>query len=279
MALDARWWLWIGVALFVGIAGYIWLSHLGSSQLEPTVLSLENIPESRLLLARTSAGMIEYRRIPIKLSPYFRERSHEFSYVLGGRAVGFIKNQDVDVHKDFLLIIPRRTAVGLRVTSVEPLEILSFYAPAPDALDEVQVFIGDTLPPGDPSSLQPIPLPIHESDIKPQVINLVTLENKELPKGSSAFEWGYLARSDVGSVALVRVTERVALRERSVHFLYIRQGQARITVGEKVLEATANQVVILPNAAVRTIERLGTERLELLLLSAPALRERDFLLP
>jgi mannose-6-phosphate isomerase-like protein (cupin superfamily) len=111
------------------------------------------------------------------------------------------------------------------------------------------------------------------------VINLATLENKELPKGSSAFEWGYLARSDVGSVALVRVTGRVALRERSVHFLYIRQGQARITVGEKVLEATANQVVILPNTAVRTIERLGTERLEFLLFSAPALRERDFLLP
>ena len=223
--------------------------------------------------------MVEYRRIPIKLSPYFRERSHEFSYVIGGRAVGFIKNQDVEAQRDSLFIIPRRTAVGLRVTSPEPLEILSVYAPAPDALDEVQVFIGDTLPPGDPSSLQPIPLPIHESDIKPQTINLALLENKELPKGSSAFEWGYLARSDLGSVALVRVTGRVALRERSVHFLYIRQGQARLTVGEKILEATAGQVVILPNAAARTIERLGPERLEFLLFSAPGLREKDFLLP
>ncbi len=277
--MEARWWVWIGVAIFVAIAGYIWLSSLGSSPLEPTVLSLENIPESRLTLARTPAGMVEYRRIPIKLSPYFRERSHEFSYVLGGRAVGFIKNQDVEAQRDSLFIIPRRTAVGLRVTSPEPLEILSVYAPAPDALDEVQVFIGDILPPGDPSSLQPIPLPIHESDIKPQIINLALLENKELPKGSSAFEWGYLARSDVGSVALVRVTGRVALRERSVHFLYIRQGQARLTVGEKILEATAGQVVILPNAAARTIERLGTERVEFLLFSAPGLREKDFLLP
>jgi len=276
--LDARWWIWIGVAVFAGLLAYFWLST-PSSSLEPTVLSLEGLVESRLVLARTPAAMVEYRRIPIKLSPYFRERSHEFSYVLGGRAVGFIKNQDVEVQRDSLFILPRRTAVGLRVISPEPLEILSVYAPAPDALDEVQVFIGDILPPGDPSSLQPIPLPIHESDIKPQVINLATLENKELPKGSSAFEWGYLARSDVGSVALVRVTERVVLRERSVHFLYIRQGQARLTVGEKMLEATAGQVVILPNAPARTIERLSTERLEFLLFSAPGLREKDFLLP
>ena len=276
--MDARWWIWIGVAVFAGLLAYFWLST-PSSSLEPTVLSLEGLVESRLVLARTPAAMVEYRRIPIKLSPYFRERSHEFSYVLGGRAVGFIKNQDVEVQRDSLFILPRRTAVGLRVISPEPLEILSVYAPAPDALDEVQVFIGDILPPGDPSSLQPIPLPIHESDIKPQMINLATLENKELPKGSSAFEWGYLARSDVGSVALVRVTERVVLRERSVHFLYIRQGQARLTVGEKMLEATAGQVVILPNAPARTIERLSTERLEFLLFSAPGLREKDFLLP
>lgn len=276
--MDARWWVWIGVALFVVLLTYFWLST-PSSPLEPTVLSLEGLAENRLVLARTPAGMLEYRRVSIKLSPYFRERSHEFSYVLGGRAVGFIKNQDVEVQRDSLLIIPRRTAVGLRVTSPEPLEILSVYAPAPDALDEVQVFIGDILPPGDPSSLQPIPLPIHESDIKPQVIALGALENKELPKGSSAFEWGYLARSDVGSVALVRVTGRIALRERSTHFLYIRRGQARITVGEKILEATAGQVVILPNAAARTIERVDTESLEFLLFSAPALREKDFLLP
>ncbi|MCL6642553.1 MAG: hypothetical protein K6T71_04430 [Candidatus Bipolaricaulota bacterium] len=189
--MDARWWVWIGVAVFAGLLAYFWLST-PSSPLEPTVLSLEGLAESRLMLARTPGSMLEYRRIPIRLTPYFRERSHEFSYVVGGRAVGFIKNQDVEVQRDSLLIIPRRTAVGLRVTSPEPLEILSVYAPAPDALDEVRVFIGDTLPPGDPSSLQPIPLPIHESDIKPQVITLGTLENKELPEGRSAFECWYL---------------------------------------------------------------------------------------
>lgn len=275
--MDARWWVWIGLAVFAGVLGYIWLSTPNLAQLEPAVLSLENIAASRMMLARTPAGQLEYRQIPIKLPLYFRERSHEFSYVLQGRAVGFLKNQDIEVQRDSLLIIPRRTALGLRVTSTESLEILSFYAPAPDALDEVQVFIGDTLPPGDPSSLQPHPLPTAESDIHHQVLNLATLENKELPKGNSAFEWTYLAKSAVGSVALVRVAERVALRERSVHFLYIRQGQARIAIGEKILETAANHVVILPNAATRVIERVGTERLEFLLFSAPTLREKDLL--
>jgi mannose-6-phosphate isomerase-like protein (cupin superfamily) len=76
-------------------------------------------------------------------------------------------------------------------------------------------------------------------------------------------------------VALVRVSTHVQIRERSPHFLYIRQGQARIAVGEQTLEAHAGQVVILPNAATRIIERVGEERLEFLLFSAPALREKD----
>ncbi len=273
--MDARWWIWIGVAVFLGVAGYIWLSTLGSVQLEPAVLSLENIAESRLTLARTPAGKLEYRRVPIRLIAYFHERSHEFSYILGGRAAGFLKNQDIEIQRDSFLVIPRRTALGLRVTSVEPLEILSFYAPAPDALDEVPVLIGDVFPPGDPSSLRPQPLPTDESDIRHQVLNLATWENKELPEGSSTFEWAYLVKSTVGSVALVRVSERIQLTDRSLHFLYIRQGQARITIGEKILEAAANQVVILPHAPVRALERVGPERVEFLLFSAPALRVKD----
>lgn len=271
--MDLRWWIWIGVAVFVGIAGYIWLST--PQHLQPAVLSLADISESRIMLARTPEGKLEYRRVPIRLVAYFHERSHEFSYIVRGRATGFLKNQDIEVQHDSFLVIPRRTALGLRVTSPEPLEILSFYAPAPDALDEVQVLIGDVFPPGDPSSLRPQPLPTDEADIHPQLVNLATLENKELPKGSSAFEWTYITKSAVGSVALVRVNERVQLRERSPHFLYIRQGQARITIGEQLLEAMAGQVVILPNAATRVIERVGDERLEFLLFSAPALREKD----
>ena len=271
--MDLRWWIWIGVAVFVAIVGYIWLST--PQELTPTVLSLEGITESRLTLARTPAGKLEYRKFLTRVVPYFRERAHEFSYVLQGRAVGFLRNQDIEVQSSSFLVIPRRTALGLRVTSPEPLEILSFYAPAPNGLDEVQVLIGDVFPPGDPSSLRPVPLPTDESDISPQVFTLASWENKELPKGSSAFEWGYLAKSAVGSVALVRVSERVQLRERSPHCLYIRQGQARITVGEQILEATAGQVVILPNATIRIIERVGDEKLEFLLFSAPALREKD----
>jgi len=271
--MDARWWIWIGVAVFVGIVGYMWLST--PQQLKPAVLSLEDITESRITLARTPAGKLEYRQFLTRVAPYFRESAHEFSYILGGKAAGFLKNQDIEVQRDSFVIIPRRTALGLRVTSPEPLEILSFYAPAPDALDEVQVPVGDVLPPGDPSSLRPVPLPTDESDIPPQVFTLAGWDNKELPKGSSAFEWAYLAKSAVGSVVLVRVIERVQLKGRSPHFLYIRQGQARITVDERTLEATAGQVVILPSAPARTIERIGAERLEFLLFSAPALREKD----
>lgn len=271
--MDARWWVWIGLAVFLGLAGYIWLST--APQLEPTVLTLEGISESRVTLARTPASKLEYRQFLTRVVPYYRERAHEFSYILGGRAAGFLKNSDIEVQRDSLLIIPRRTALGLRVTSVEPLEVLSFYAPAPDALDEVQVLIGDVFPPGDPSSLRPQPLPTDESDIRPHVLNLALWENKELPEGSSEFEWAYLAKSAVGSVALVRVSERVQLKERSTHFVYIRQGQARITMGEQVLEATAGQVVILPNAATRVIERSGNERVEFLLFSAPPLRTKD----
>ncbi len=271
--MDLRWWIWMGVALFVGIVGYIWLNT--PQDLKPAVLSLEGIAESRLTLARTPAGKLEYRQFLTRVAPYFRETAHEFSYILGGKAAGFLKNRDIEVQRDSFLVIPRRTALGLRVISPEPLEILSFYAPAPDALDEVQVPVGDVLPPGDPSSLRPIPLPTDESDIHPQLVNIATLENKELPKGSSTFEWAYLAKSAVGSAALVRIHSRVQLRERSTHFLYIRQGQARITVGESILEATAGQVVILPNAPTRTIERISTERVEFLLFSAPALREKD----
>lgn len=271
--MDLRWWIWIGVAVFVATVGYIWLST--PQELKPAVLSLEGITESRLTLARTPAGKLEYRKFLTRVVPYFRESAHEFSYILGGKAAGFLKNRDIEVQRDSFLVIPRRTALGLRVTSPEPLEILSFYAPAPDALDEVQVLIGDVFPPGDPSSLRPQPLPTDESDIHPQLMNLATLENKELPKGSSGFEWGYLAKSAVGSVALVRVSERVQLRERSPHFLYIRHGQARITIGEQVLEAAPGQVVILPNAATQVIQRIGEERLEFLLFSAPAMREKD----
>ncbi|MCX8103703.1 MAG: hypothetical protein N3E42_04635 [Candidatus Bipolaricaulota bacterium] len=271
--MDLRWWIWLGVAVFVGIVGYIWLST--PQELKPTVLSLEDITETRMTLARTPAGKLEYRQFLTRVVPYFRERAHEFSYVLGGRAVGFLKNQDIEVQRDVFLVLPRRTALGLRVTSPEPLEILSFYAPAPDGLDEVQVLIGDVFPPGDPSSLRPQPLPTDESDIRPQFLNLATLANKEFPKGSSLFEWTYLARGNEGSVALMRVRERVQLRERSPHFLYIRQGQARITIGDQILEATAGQVVILPNAATRIIERLGDEPLEFLLFSAPPLHKKD----
>ncbi len=271
--MDARWWVWIGVALFVGIVGYIWVNT--PQQLQPAVLTLEGISESRIMLARTPASKLEYRQFLTRVVPYYRERAHEFSYILGGRAAGFLKNSDIEVQRDSLLVIPRRTALGLRVTSVEPLGVLSFYAPAPDALDEVQVLIGDVFPPGDPSSLRPQPLPTDESDIRPHVLNLALWENKELPEGSSEFEWAYLAKSAVGSVALVRVSERVQLEERSPHFLYIRQGQARITMGEQVLEATAGQVVILPNAATRVIERSGDERVEFLLFSAPPLRTKD----
>lgn len=271
--MDVRWWIWIGVAIFVGIVGYIWLST--PQRLEPAVLSLEGIAESRLTLARTPAGKLEYRQFLTRVVPYFRERAHEFSYILGGRAAGFLKNQDIEVQRDLFLVLPRRTALGLRVTSPEPLEILSFYAPAPDGLDEVQVLIGDVFPLGDPSSLQPQPLPSREPTLSPQIVNLALLENKELPKGSSLFEWTYLARSEEGSVALVRVDERVQLKERSPHFLYIRQGQARITIDKQILEATAGQVVILPNAPTRIIEHVGDERLEFLLFSAPALREKD----
>lgn len=271
--MDLRWWIWIAVAVFVGIAGYIWLST--PQQLKPAVLTLDDIAESRRMLARTPAGKLEYRQFLTRVVPYFHESAHEFSYILGGKAAGFLKNRDIEVQRDSFLVIPRRTALGLRVTSPEPLEILSFYAPAPDALDEVQVLIGDVFPPGDPSSLRPQPLPTDESDIYPQVVNIATLENKELPEGSSGFEWGYLTKSPVGSVALVRVSERAQLRERSPHFLYMRHGQARITVGDQILEATAGQVVILPNAATRVIERVGEERVEFLLFSAPALREKD----
>lgn len=271
--MDLRWWIWIGVAVFVAIVGYIWLST--PQELKPAVLSLDGIAESRLTLARTPAGKLEYRKFLTRVVPYFREGAHEFSYVLQGRAAGFLRNQDIEVQPGSFLVIPRRTALGLRVTSPEPLEILSFYAPAPNGLDEVQVLIGDVFPPGDPSSLRPQPLPTDESDIKPQLVNVATLENKELPEGSSLFEWTYLAKSAVGSVALVRIAERVQLREHSPHFLYIRQGQARITVGDQILEATAGQVVILPNAKTRIIERVGDGRLEFLLFSAPALRAKD----
>ncbi len=271
--MDLRWWIWIGVAVFVGIFGYIWLST--PQQLKPAVLSLEDIAESRITLARTPAGKLEYRQFLTRVVPYFRESAHEFSYILGGKAAGFLKNRDIEVQRDSFLVVPRRTALGLRVTSPEPLEILSFYAPAPNGLDEVQVLIGDVFPPGDPSSLRPQPLPTDESDIRPQLLNIALLENKELSRGSSLFEWTYLAKSDVGSVALVRVTERVQLRERSPHFLYIRQGQARITVGGQILDAIAGQIVILPNVETRIIERVGEERLEFLLFSAPALRAKD----
>jgi len=271
--MDLRWWIWIGVAVFIAIVGYIWLNT--PQELKPAVLSVESISESRITLARTPAGKLEYRKFLTRVVPYFREGAHEFSYVLQGRAVGFLKNRDIEIQPGAFLVIPRRTALGLRITSPEPLEILSFYAPAPNGLDEVQVLIGDVFPPGDPSSLRPQPLPIDESDIKPQVVHVATLENKELPKGSSLFEWTYLAKSAAGSVALVRVAERVQLKERSPHFLYIRQGQGRIIVGDQILEATAGQVVILPNAPTRIIERVGDERLEFLLFSAPALREKD----
>ncbi len=271
--MDLRWWIWIAVAVFVGIVGYIWLNT--PQQLKPAVLSLDDIVESRRALARTPDGKLEYRQFLTRVVPYFRESAHEFSYIVGGKAVGFLKSRDIEVQRDSFLVIPRRTALGLRVTSVEPLKILSFYAPAPNGLDEVQVLIGDVFPPGDPSSLRPQPLPTDESDIRPHLLNLATLENKELPKGSSAFEWGYLAKSAVGSVALVRVSKHVQLKERSPHFLYIRQGQARVTVGDQILEVTAGQVVILPNAPSRIIERVGDERLEFLLFSAPALREKD----
>ncbi len=271
--MDIRWWVWIGVAVFVGIVGYIWLKT--PQQLEPAVLSVEGIVESRITLARTPQGKLEYRQFPTRVAPYFRESAHEFSYILEGKAAGFLKNQDIEVQRDSFLVIPRRTALGLRVISPEPLKMLSFYAPTPDALDEVRVPVGDVLPPGDPSSLRPVPLPTDEADIPPRVFTLASWETKELPKGSSAFEWTYLVKSAVGSVALVRVNERVHIKERSPHFLYIRQGQAHITVGEKTLEATAGQVVILPNAPARMIERMGTERLEFLLFSAPPLREKD----
>lgn len=273
--MDARWWVWIGVTLFAGLLAYVWLSTPGSPKLEPTVLSLENISESRVTLVRTPAGKLEYRKISNRLVPYFHQKSHEFSYVFGGRAAGFIKNESIQVGPGHLLIVPQRTALGLRTASEDPLEILSFYAPAPDGLDEVQVLIGDAFPPGDPSSLRPQPLPMDESDISPGMVDLTDLGEKELAKQGSGWEWAYLAQSSPGSVALVRVTERLQLRERAIHFLYVRQGQARITVGEQVLEVTAGQVAILPNASARTIERIGAERLEFLLFSAPGLRERE----
>jgi mannose-6-phosphate isomerase-like protein (cupin superfamily) len=238
-------------------------------------LSLDNIPESRVTLARTPAGQIEYRRIPSRLVPYFHEKAHEFSYVLQGRAAGFIKNESIQTVPGHLLIVPQRTALGLRTASEEPLELLSFYAPAPDGLDEVQVLIGDAFPPGDPSSLRPQPLPMDESDVSPGMLDLTDWSEKELAKQGSGWEWAYLAQSSSGSVALVRVTGHLQLKKRSVHFLYIRQGQARITVDEKILEAMAGQLVILPNTSVRTIERLGADRLEFLLFSAPTLREKD----
>ncbi|MCS7197733.1 MAG: cupin domain-containing protein [Candidatus Bipolaricaulota bacterium] len=271
--MDPRWWIGIGVALFLALAGYIWLKT--PQELQPTVRALEGIAESRLKLARTSASELEYRKFLTRVIPYFRESAHEFSYVLRGRAVGFLKNQEIEVQPGYLLVIPRRTALGLRVISPEPLELLSVYAPAPTGLDEIQVLIGDIFPPGDPSSLHPHPLPIGESDLQPHLVNLGVWENKELPRGSSLFEWTYLARSTAGSVALVRVRERLQFQKRSPHFLYIRRGRARITVGEETLEATAGQVAILPNVPTRIMERVGEELLEFLLFSAPPLRAKD----
>lgn len=271
--MDARWWVWIGLALFAGVLTYTFLSAPSSAKLEPTVLSLESISENRVTLARTHAGKLEYRRVPHKLTAYFHEKSHEFSYILRGRAAGFIKDQSITVEPQYFLIIPRKTALGLRTASTEPLEILSFYAPAPDGLDEVQALIGDIFPLGDPSSLSPPPLPTYESELRPALVNLANIA--QLPHQGPGREWGYLARSPVGSAVLMRTTARVHLSERSLHFLYIRQGHARITVEENTWEAMTGQAIVLPNGVQRAIESVGSEPLEFLLFSAPGLRERD----
>lgn len=274
-----RWWVWIALAFFGGLFGYLWLTTPQAPPLEAAVLSLREMPKERVMLARVPGGQLEYRRVPGRLLSHYHRDSHTVSYVLRGRATGFLYRSPIELEPGHLLIVPRQTALGLRTTSPEPLELLTFYTPLPSAHDEVQAVIADLLPPGDPNSLMPEATPPHEvqGEENPRVFALSSWGERSLKyQNETSWEWGYLSRTRrEGSVALVRVGERVTLRERGVHFLYLVRGAAKITVGEQTLEAESGQIVLLPAGVLRTIESVGAERLEFLLFSPLGLREQD----
>lgn len=273
--MDMRWWVWIALALFAGLLGYLWVTAPKALPLEATVWS--EIPEERAILARVPGGQLEYRRIRGRLISHYHQDSHTFSYVLSGRATGFLHRNSIEAKPEHLLIVPRQTAMGLRIVSEEPLELLTFYTPLPGAHDEVQAVVADLLPPGDPNSLSPEATPPHElqGEDVPRLWALDAWSDKPLQYNGTGWEWGYLSRTRSGSVALVRVQEQLALRERGAHFLYLLRGAAKIAVGEKILEAQQGQIVLLPAGAMRTIASVGAERLEFLLFSPLGLREKD----
>lgn len=277
--MDTRWWVWIALALFGGLLAYLWVTIPKAPPLAAMVLSLEGIPQERATLARAPGGQLEYRRVPGRLLSHYHQDSHTVSYVLAGRATGFLHRSSIELEPGYLLVVPRQTALGLRTISQEPLELLTFYTPLPSAHDEVQAVIADLLPPGDPNSLAPEATPPHEvqGEEAPRLLVLSAWSERALRYTNEAsWEWGYLSRTRRdGSVALVRVSERATLSERGVHFLYLMRGSAKITIEEKTLEAQAGQLVLLPGGARRTIESVGTDRLEFLLFSPLGLRERD----
>jgi mannose-6-phosphate isomerase-like protein (cupin superfamily) len=277
--MDMRWWVWIALALFAGLLGYLWATTGKAPPLEATVLSLSEITEERATLARVPGGQLEYRRVPGRLLSHYHQDSHTVSHVLAGQATGFLYRSSIELEPGDLFIVPRQTALGLRTISAEPLELLTFYTPLPSPHDEVQVVIADLLPPGDPNSLMPEAMPPYEvqGEDAPRLLALTAWDKLSLIyNNKTGWEWSYLSRTRrEGSVALVRVSERATLSERGVHFLYLVRGAAKITVPDKTLEAEQGQIVLLPEGAPRTIESIGAERLEFLLFSPLGLREKD----
>ncbi len=275
--MDMRWWVWIALALFVSMLGYLWVTTPKAPPLTATVWSPSEIAEERTRLARVPGGQLEYRRVRGRIISHHHEDSHTFSYVLSGQARGFLHRSSIETKPGHLLIIPRQTAMGLRIVSEEPLELLTFYTPLPGAHDEVQTIVADLLPPGDPNSLSPEATPPHElqGEDVPRLLALDAWSEKPLKYNGTTWEWGYLSKTRNGSVSLVRVRGQIALQERGAHFLYLLRGAAQITAGEKNLEAQQGQIVLLPAGALRTITSVGTERLEFLLFSPLGLREKD----
>lgn len=273
--MDMRWWVWIALAVFAGLLGYIWVTTPKAPPPAATVLSQSDLAQTRMILARVTDGLLEYRRVQGRLLPHHHQDSHTFSYVLSGRAVGFLHRQSIEIKPGYLLLVPRQTAIGLRIAGEEPLELLTFYTPLPSAHDEVQTIVVDLLPPGDPLSLSPEATPPHElnREVMPRVLALDAWRDQALHYQREGFAWSYLSKTRSGSAVLVHVRERLPLQEHGAHFLYLLRGHAKITAGEKLLEAQAGQIVLLPAGVARLIERVGEEPLELLLFSAPALRE------
>ena len=120
-------------------------------------------------------------------------------------------------------------------------------------------------------------VPLQPSSLTPNVIDVASEFQKDLPEKRGGFEFVQLLSAGTGSVELFRINDEVKLHKhpKENHILYVTKGRAQGTIGDVTAEVGPGQLIVIPANVPHKVKNLGSEPFEFILFSTPAFDKED----